>query len=194
MDDLEGKVGDRHSPTPSKYKAGGWRGALCIQHSHCLNYTVRSLFLATHLSQSIHARMAIETLFKPLSLKCGPLLKNHLLLASLTNWQSNQDGTITNDEPAWLGRCAAGGFSMVMTCTAHVQSSGKTFPGQMGIFSDNHLPGLRLVADVIRKQGGPFICTATSRRCTSWGHKRGIPSCTFRPSAIRSSRAIFGGG
>ncbi|CAG7923625.1 unnamed protein product [Penicillium olsonii] len=97
--------------------------------------------------------MTIETLFKPLSLKRGPPLKNRILLAPLTNWQSNPDGTISSDEPKWLERCAAGGFSMVMTCAAHVQPSGKTFPGQMGIFSDNHLPGLRQIADTIRKHG-----------------------------------------
>ena len=42
---------------------------------------------------------------------------------------------------------------MVMTCAAHVQPSGKTFPGQMGIFSDKHIPGLRNIADTIRARG-----------------------------------------
>ena len=42
---------------------------------------------------------------------------------------------------------------MVMTCAAHVQASGKTFPGQMGIFSDKHIPGLRKLADTIRARG-----------------------------------------
>ncbi|CAG8902012.1 unnamed protein product [Penicillium salamii] len=80
--------------------------------------------------------------------------ENRVLLAPLTNWQSNLDGTISNDEPQWLERCAAGGFSMVMTCAAHIQASGKAFPGQMGIFSDDHLPGLREIAQVIRRHGG----------------------------------------
>ncbi|EQB50337.1 NADH:flavin oxidoreductase/NADH oxidase [Colletotrichum gloeosporioides Cg-14] len=42
---------------------------------------------------------------------------------------------------------------MVMTCAANIHPSGKAFPGQMGIYSDYHLGGLRRVADVIRKHG-----------------------------------------
>lgn len=93
------------------------------------------------------------SLFTPLPLKRGPALKNRLLLAPLTNWQSHADGTASDHEEKWLSRCAAGGFAMVMTCAAHVQPSGKTFPGQMGIFSDKHIPGLRKLADAIRARG-----------------------------------------
>lgn len=46
-----------------------------------------------------------------------------------------------------------GGFSMVMTCATNIHEYGKTFPGQMGIYSDKHLAGLRKVADTIRKNG-----------------------------------------
>ncbi|OJJ05134.1 hypothetical protein ASPVEDRAFT_86500 [Aspergillus versicolor CBS 583.65] len=93
------------------------------------------------------------SLFSPLPLKRGPALKHRLLLAPLTNWQSHPDGTASEHEERWLSRCAAGGFSMVMTCAAHVQGSGKPFPGQMGIFSDKHIPGLRKLADSIRARG-----------------------------------------
>ena len=48
----------------------------------------------------------------------------------------------------------AGGLSMIMTCAAHIQLNGQAFPGQMGIFSDAHVPGLRRIADTIRKHGG----------------------------------------
>ncbi|KAL0943579.1 nadh:flavin oxidoreductase nadh oxidase [Colletotrichum truncatum] len=92
-------------------------------------------------------------LFKSLSLKRGPPLKNRLLLAPLTNWQCHVDGTVSEDEAHWLEQCAAGGFSMVMTCAANVSPSGKAFPGQMGIYSDDHLPGLRRIADIIRAHG-----------------------------------------
>ncbi|KAL4798401.1 NADH:flavin oxidoreductase/NADH oxidase [Aspergillus venezuelensis] len=94
-----------------------------------------------------------RTLLTPLPLPRGPPLKNRILLAPLTNWQSKPDGTISEHEEPWLSRCAAGGFSMVMTCAAHVQRGGQTFPGQMGIFSDAHLPGLRNIANSARASG-----------------------------------------
>lgn len=97
--------------------------------------------------------MAAQELFTPLALKRGPALKNRILLAPLTNWQCHEDGTVSQDEVQWLTRCAAGGFSMVMTCAANVQPCGKAFPGQMEFYDDKHLPGLRRVAEAIRRHG-----------------------------------------
>jgi 2,4-dienoyl-CoA reductase-like NADH-dependent reductase (Old Yellow Enzyme family) len=46
---------------------------------------------------------------------------------------------------------AKGGFGLTMTCAAHVQASGRGFPGQLGIFGDQHLEGLtRLAAEIKR--------------------------------------------
>ncbi|KAK7699863.1 hypothetical protein SLS64_011293 [Diaporthe eres] len=97
--------------------------------------------------------MAAQGLFTPLTLKRGPALKNRILLAPLTNWQCHEDGTVSEHEVQWLTRCAAGGFSMVMTCAANVKSCGKAFPGQMGIYDDKHLPGLRRVAEAVKSHG-----------------------------------------
>jgi 2,4-dienoyl-CoA reductase-like NADH-dependent reductase (Old Yellow Enzyme family) len=75
------------------------------------------------------------------------------MLAPLTNWQSNEDGTISDDELNWLTMRAKGGFGLTITCAAHVQSSGKGFPGQLGIWSDVHLPGLERLAKALNKEG-----------------------------------------
>lgn len=42
---------------------------------------------------------------------------------------------------------------MTMTCAAHVQACGQGFPGQLGVFGDQHLEGLRRLAAGIREQG-----------------------------------------
>ncbi|OJJ35442.1 hypothetical protein ASPWEDRAFT_40641 [Aspergillus wentii DTO 134E9] len=86
--------------------------------------------------------------------KRGPPLKNRLLPAPLTNWQSNDDGTITTHDLDWLTRCAAGGFSMVITCAAHIHPHGQAFPDQLDIHDDIHLPGMRRLANTIRHHGG----------------------------------------
>ncbi|RAH69973.1 NADH:flavin oxidoreductase/NADH oxidase [Aspergillus aculeatinus CBS 121060] len=99
--------------------------------------------------------MGVADLFRPLTLPRGPALKNRILLAPLTNWQSDDtDGTVSDADVHWLSRCATGNFSMVMTCAANVHPDGKAFPGQIGIWSDAHLLGLRRVADTIRQHGG----------------------------------------
>jgi 2,4-dienoyl-CoA reductase-like NADH-dependent reductase (Old Yellow Enzyme family) len=92
-------------------------------------------------------------LFEPLSLARGPAWKNRFMLAPLTNSQSHADGRMSEDEFHWLTYCAEGGFGLVMTCAAHVQRIGQGFPGQLGVFSDDHLPGLTRLADTIRAHG-----------------------------------------
>ncbi|MGZ5987951.1 MAG: NADH:flavin oxidoreductase [Rhizomicrobium sp.] len=92
-------------------------------------------------------------LFEPMSLPRGPAWKNRFMLAPLTNSQSHDDGRLSDDEYNWLTYRATGGFGLVMTCAAHVQRVGQGFPGQLGIFCDEHLPGLSRLAAAIRAEG-----------------------------------------
>ena len=80
-------------------------------------------------------------------------MKNRLMLAPLTNTQSHADGTLSDEEFRWLTMRAEGGFGLTMTCAAHVQKIGQGFPGQLGVFSDAHLPGLTRLASAIKAQG-----------------------------------------
>lgn len=92
-------------------------------------------------------------LFSPLTFHRGPSLKNRFVLAPLTNCQSHDDGRLSDAEFHWLTMRARGGFGLTMTCAAHVQAQGRGFPGQLGIFSDNHIEGLtRLAAEIKRHQ------------------------------------------
>ncbi|MCK9543387.1 MAG: NADH:flavin oxidoreductase [Novosphingobium sp.] len=93
------------------------------------------------------------SLADPLVLAHGPALANRFMLAPLTNSQSNEDGTLGEDEYRWLIGRAKGGFGLTMTCAAHVQRSGKAFKGQLGIWSDDHLPGLTRLAQGIAEAG-----------------------------------------
>lgn len=92
-------------------------------------------------------------LFAPLTLAHGPALKNRFMLAPLTNLQSHPDGTLSDDEFKWLTKRAEGGFGLTMTCAAHVQAVGQGFPGQLGVFGDQHLLGLTRLATAIKAAG-----------------------------------------
>ena len=93
----------------------------------------------------------MSTLFSPLTFKRGPAMKNRFMLAPLTNQQSHENGVCSDEEFKWLTMRAEGGFGLTMTCAAHVQAQGKGFPGQLGIFSDEHLAGLTRLADRIKE-------------------------------------------
>ena len=93
----------------------------------------------------------MPSLFQPINFLHGPSLKNRFALAPLTNLQSHKDGTLSDDEYQWLTMRAGGGFGLTMTCAAHVQAAGQGFPGQLGIFSDEHLEGLTRLATGIKQ-------------------------------------------
>jgi 2,4-dienoyl-CoA reductase-like NADH-dependent reductase (Old Yellow Enzyme family) len=89
----------------------------------------------------------------PLALRRGRPLANRMMLAPLTNQQSHADGTLSDAEFRWLTMRAEGGFALTMTCAAHVQRGGQAFAGQLGIWSDIHLPGLTRLAAAIHAAG-----------------------------------------
>ena len=91
----------------------------------------------------------MTTLLDPMSFPRGPGMKNRFMLAPLTNSQSHPDGVLSDEEYRWLTMRAQGGFGLTMTCAAHVQAIGQGFPGQLGVFGDEHLDGLtRLAAGI----------------------------------------------
>lgn len=95
-----------------------------------------------------------RNLFDPLSFAHGPAMKNRFMLAPLTNLQSHPDGRLSDDELHWLTMRADGAFGGVMTCGAAVQKVGQGFPGQLGVYSDDHIEGLtRLAAAIKQRQG-----------------------------------------
>src|SRR5678815_3494370 len=96
---------------------------------------------------------ALADLFAPMTLAHGPAMKNRFMLAPLTNTQSHPDGRLSDEEFHWLTMRAQGGFGLTMTCAAHVQAVGQGFPGQLGVFGDQHLPGLARLAEAIKAAG-----------------------------------------
>lgn len=80
-------------------------------------------------------------------------MKNRIMLAPLTNTQSQADGCLSEEEYRWLTMRAEGGFGLTMTCAAHVEAVGQGFPGQLGVFGDQHAEGLTRLASAIRTRG-----------------------------------------
>ena len=89
----------------------------------------------------------------PLKFSCGLTMKNRFMLAPMTNQQSHEDGTLSEDELHWLSMRAQGQFGLVMTCASHVQEIGKGFPGPLGIFSDLHISGHKRLTASIKAHG-----------------------------------------
>jgi 2,4-dienoyl-CoA reductase-like NADH-dependent reductase (Old Yellow Enzyme family) len=95
----------------------------------------------------------VTSLADPIPLLHGPALANRLTLAPLTNVQSHPDGTLSDDEYEWLVARGRGGFGLTMTCAAFVTRAGQAWSGQLGVSGDEHLPGLRRLAEGLRATG-----------------------------------------
>jgi 2,4-dienoyl-CoA reductase-like NADH-dependent reductase (Old Yellow Enzyme family) len=92
-------------------------------------------------------------LLEPLVFPTGAAARNRIWLAPLTNKQSNADGTCSDDELRFLQMRAEGGFGVVETCASHVAKDGQGWQGELGNFSDDHLPGLTRLAKALKAPG-----------------------------------------
>ena len=83
----------------------------------------------------------------------GKQMPNRFMLAPLTNLQSHEDGTLSDDEYQWLTMRAKGGFGLTMTCAAFAERTGKGFDGQLGAVDDAHFDGMKRLAEGIKQHG-----------------------------------------
>ena len=79
--------------------------------------------------------------------------KNKTVLAAMTNKQSNEDGTLSDEEIKWLTRRAKGGFAITTTAAANVTEHGRGWEGEMGVWGDYQLPGLTKMAMQLNETG-----------------------------------------
>jgi 2,4-dienoyl-CoA reductase-like NADH-dependent reductase (Old Yellow Enzyme family) len=89
----------------------------------------------------------------PMTFRNGVRAKNRVWLAPMTNSQSHDDGTLSDEEHDWLAMRSRGGFGVVETCAAHVALDGQGWPGELGVYDDSLLPGLRRLAATLAGDG-----------------------------------------
>ena len=97
--------------------------------------------------------MSVSDLFKPLALLHGPELRNRFMMAPLTSQQSEYDGSASEFDQLWIEQLSKSGYALIQTSAATVEAGGIAFERQLGIHSDDHLPGLSKMAEAIRKGG-----------------------------------------
>lgn len=95
-------------------------------------------------------------LFESLTLPSGVTLKNRIMVAPMTTWSSNEDGTITEDELAYIRRRTTEVGAWITSC-AYVIDHGKAFTGQWSITDERYLNSLMSVANAIHEGGAKAI-------------------------------------
>lgn len=97
-----------------------------------------------------------QPLFEPMTLRSGVPLKNRVVMAPMTNFSSNPDGTVTDSEVEYYIRRSKG-VGLVITACTYVTPNGKGFPGEFAGERDDMIPSLRRLAVGIQEQGAKAV-------------------------------------
>ncbi|MFS0638486.1 NADH-dependent flavin oxidoreductase [Mesobacillus foraminis] len=97
-----------------------------------------------------------EPLLSTFKLPNGVELKNRIVMAPMTNFSSNPDGSVTDAEVNYYARRSKG-VSMVITACTYVTPNGKGFHGEFGADHDGMIPSLKQLAEAIKEQGAKAV-------------------------------------
>ncbi|MFF7056702.1 NADH-dependent flavin oxidoreductase [Achromobacter spanius] len=95
-------------------------------------------------------------LFEPLALLPGLVLRNRIVMAPMTTWSSNDDGTVSDEEDIYYRRRAQD-VGLVITGCTHVQENGVGFTGEFAAHDDRFIPSLGRLAAASKSGGAPAI-------------------------------------
>lgn len=95
--------------------------------------------------------MAVPHLFSPLTIR-DVTFRNRIGVSPMCQYSSD-DGMATDWHLVHLGSRAVGGAGLVITEASAVHPRGRISPGDLGIWDDRHITGLRRVVDFIKTHG-----------------------------------------
>ena len=95
--------------------------------------------------------MSTPALLQPLTVR-GLTLRNRLVVAPMCQY-SVTDGVVGDYHLVHLGRFALGGFGLVIVEATGVTAEGRISHGDVGLWSDEHVPGLARIADFLHAHG-----------------------------------------
>src|SRR5512143_2801343 len=98
-----------------------------------------------------HPVVSTSALLSPLTLR-GLTLRNRLVVAPMCQY-SVRDGLVGDYHLVHLGRFALGGFGLVIVEATGVTPEGRISHGDVGLWSDEHIPGLARIADFLHGEG-----------------------------------------
>jgi len=96
------------------------------------------------------------SLFQPFTFPNGITLRNRVLMAPMTTWSSNPDGTVSDQELAYYRR-RVNGVGAVLTGCTHVTENGIGFTDEFAAHDDRYMPSLRALAQAAKSGGAPAI-------------------------------------
>lgn len=83
-------------------------------------------------------------------------LRNRIVMAPMTTWAANDDGTVSSEEENYY-RLRVKDVGLVITGCTHVQANGIGFTGEFAAWDDRFIPSLTRLATAAKSGGAPAI-------------------------------------
>ncbi|UMM63839.1 NADPH dehydrogenase NamA [Aristophania vespae] len=157
----------------------------------------------------------MSLLFAPLTIR-NIEFKNRIAMSPMCMHSADENGNVTDFHLVHYGARALGGAGLIFPETCAVLPNGQLGPGDLGIWSDSHLPGLSRLVDVIHDMGakagvqighagrkqGFLQMNSVAPSAIAYSAKEAVPQAltldgiyeiiqSFRDAAIRASKAGF---
>lgn len=100
--------------------------------------------------------MEYSKLFQSFALTPDIELRNRIIMAPMTTWSANPDGTVSEQELNYI-RQRVNGIGLVITGCTHVQENGIGFTNEFAAFDDRFIPSLKKLAQAAKSGGAPAI-------------------------------------
>lgn len=94
----------------------------------------------------------MPSLFEGFEIK-GLQVKNRIMMSPMCQYQANEDGTIAEWHYIHYGARAVGGVGLIMVEASGVESRGRITNRDVGIYSDDHIPGLKRIVGFCHTYG-----------------------------------------
>lgn len=118
-------------------------------------------------------------LFQPLSIR-GVEFRNRIAMSPMCMHSADDDAKVTQFHHVHYGARALGGAGLIFLESAAVMRNGLIGPGDLGIWDDNHIPGLAGLVKTIQGFGAKAGCQLGHA-----GRKHDIdPGAAVAPSAV----------
>jgi NADPH2 dehydrogenase len=88
----------------------------------------------------------MPSLFESFTIK-GLQVKNRIVMSPMCQYLANGDGTITDWHFVHYGARAAGGVGLIIVEASGVENRGRITDRDIGLYSDEHIPGLQRLVD-----------------------------------------------
>ncbi len=145
----------------------------------------------------------MATLFEPTRIR-NMTLANRFVRSATWEGMAREDGACTSKLVQLMAQLAEGGVGLIITSHTYVRRDGQASPWQLGVYSDDLIPGLREMTQAVHDQGGKIVLqlahagifanpqsTAQPNLCPS--PKEGLATSPGKEMSIRDIQEVVKG-